>query len=75
MTGILAQLAERRAWYIQGSGFEPDIFHKAYYMPFSCRWRFEMKLRIFTRCIIILLYYFAYCYIVPHSAAMTQYAK
>ncbi len=29
------------------SGFEPDLFHKAYYMPFSCRWRFEIKLRIF----------------------------
>jgi hypothetical protein len=30
----------------QGSGFESDLFHKAYYMPFSCRWQFEIKLRI-----------------------------
>jgi hypothetical protein len=43
-TGLLAQLAERRARYPQGSGFEPCLFHKAYYMPFSCHWRFEMKL-------------------------------
>ncbi len=31
----------------QGFGFEPDLFPKAYYMPFSCRWQFETKLRIF----------------------------
>jgi hypothetical protein len=34
---------------LEGSGFEPDLFHKAYYMPFSCRWRFEIKLRSFCR--------------------------
>jgi hypothetical protein len=45
-TGLLARLAERRARNFQGSGFEPDLFHKAYYMPFSCRWRFQTKLRI-----------------------------
>ena len=32
----------------QGYGFEPDLFHKAYYMPFKLRWLFEMKLRIFA---------------------------
>ena len=31
----------------QGSGFDPDLFHKACYMPFTCRWRFEIKLGIF----------------------------
>ncbi len=30
----------------QGSGFDPDLFHKAWYMPFTCRWRFEIKLGI-----------------------------
>ena len=30
----------------QGSGFDPDLFHKACYMPFTCRWRFEIKLGI-----------------------------
>jgi hypothetical protein len=42
----------QRSWQsaglgIQSSGFEPDLFHKPCYMPFSCRWRFEMKLRTF----------------------------
>ena len=37
-TGLLAQLAERRAWYPQGSGFEHDLFLKAYNMPFTCCW-------------------------------------
>ena len=46
-TGLVVQLAERRAWYTQGSGFEPSLFYKAYYMPFSCYWRFEMKLTFF----------------------------
>ena len=41
--GLLAQLAQHRARYPK----VPDLFHKAYYMPFSCNWRFEMKLRIF----------------------------
>ena len=31
----------------QGYGFDPDLFHKACYMPFTCRWRFEIKLGIF----------------------------
>jgi hypothetical protein len=30
-----------------GSGCKPDLFRKEYYMPFSCHWRFEIKLRIF----------------------------
>ena len=30
----------------QGSGFDPDLFHKACCMPFTCRWRFEIKLGI-----------------------------
>ncbi len=32
----------------QGYGFDPDLSHKAYYMPFICRWRFEIKLRFFS---------------------------
>ncbi len=28
-----------------GPGFDPDLFHRAYYMPFSCQRRFEIKLR------------------------------
>ncbi len=30
----------------QGSGFDPDLFSKAYYMPFTSRWWFEIKQRI-----------------------------
>jgi hypothetical protein len=30
----------------QGSEFDPDLFHKACYMPFTCHWRFEIKLGI-----------------------------
>jgi hypothetical protein len=29
---------------VKGSGFDPDLFHKAFYVPFTCRWRFEIKL-------------------------------
>ncbi len=47
-TGLLEHLAERRARYPQCSGFEPDLF-SAYYMPFSCRWRLELKLRLCLR--------------------------
>ena len=38
---------EHRDWYSQGSGFEPDLSHKAHYMQFACPWQFEMKLRFF----------------------------
>ncbi len=31
----------------QGSGFDPYLFHKACYMPITCRWRFEVKLGFF----------------------------
>ncbi len=31
----------------QGYGFDPDLFHKACYMPFTCSWQFEIKIGIF----------------------------
>ena len=40
-------MATRRGSVSQGSGFEPDLFHQALYMPFFCRWRFEIKLSYF----------------------------
>ncbi len=42
----------------QGSGLEPDLSHKAYYMSFSCSWRFAMKLRLAGLSCQSLLFFF-----------------
>jgi hypothetical protein len=56
-TGLLAQLAERRAWYQKVLGSNPTFSHEAYYMPSSSRWRFEKKLRFLFKKVVIMYYH------------------
>ena len=41
-----SEVGSAQGWVSQGSGFEPDLLHDAHYVPSSCRWRFEIKLRL-----------------------------